>query len=124
MKPHKFEHIGVRVADGDRSIAFYTEVLGMTLLERRKFGEVELIFLELAGQQIELIAGDHEALDGRNPIDHFAFTVRDLDAAKAEVERLAPWVDFTEDLPLWDGLRCTFFKGPDGEKLELFERRD
>lgn len=123
MQPHRMEHIGVKVTDAERSIRFYTEVMGMALAGRRAFGSVELIFLELAGQQIELIAGAHDFTEANRPIDHIAFTVADLDAAKAHVADKLPGVTF-DDLDLWDGMRCAFFAGPDGERLELFERRN
>lgn len=121
MKPEKFEHIGLMVADAEKSIWFYTEVIGMTLRERRPFGDVELVFLSLAGQELELIVGVDAEFSGRSRIDHFGFTVRDLDAAKARIVEMVPGTTF-EDLELWDGMRCAFFSGPDGEKLELFER--
>lgn len=53
-------HTMLRVADLDRSIEFYTEVLGMTLLRRKEFpeGRFTLAFVgyqpESAGTVIEL----------------------------------------------------------------------
>lgn len=123
MKPEKFEHIGLFVTDMDRSIDFYTRVIGLNFLERRPYGTVELAFLELGGQQLELIAGVDKSF-GESRIDHFGWTVSDLDAAKAEITHDYPEAVFESDLQLWDGLRCTFFRGPDGERLELFERRN
>ncbi|MER9606371.1 VOC family protein [Mesorhizobium sp. M0243] len=126
MKPHKFEHIGLRVKDAERSIKFYSEVIGMEVRERQLFFRgAQLIFLTLGGQEIELIAGgNNNDFPGRSPIDHYAFTVRDLDAAKVRVKELWPEAEFTEDLQLWDSMRCSFVNGPDGEKLEFFERRE
>jgi len=122
MKPQRFEHVGIFVADMDRALAFYTGVMGLAFVERRMLGAVELGFLELAGQQIELIAGAGTAT-GRGPVDHVAFTVGDLDAMKAHVLSLYPQAEFEPEIALWDGMRCCFFRGPDGERLELFERR-
>ena len=122
MKPTRLEHIGIFVADMDISIRFYTEVMGLNFVERRPLGSVELGFVELNGQQIELIAGaDH--VPGRGPVDHIAFTVADLDAARKQVRSAYPQAEFEPEIALWDGLRCCFFKGPDGERLELFERK-
>ena len=120
-KPIKFEHIGLFVSDMDRSLKFYTEVIGLTFLERRAYGTSELAFVELGGQQLELIAGP-DVPAGRSPIDHFGWTVTDLEGAKARIKSLYPEAEFETDLILWDGMRCTFFRGPDGERLELFER--
>lgn len=121
MKPEKFEHIGLMVKDVDRSIQFYTEVIGMELRERRPYGNVELVFLNLGGQELELICSVDADFSGRSRIDHFGFTVRDLDAAMDRIKQMVPGTEF-EILELWDGMRCAFFPGPDGEKLELFER--
>ena len=49
----------LRVGDMDRSIAFYTEVLGMTLLRRKDYpdGQFTLAFVEDPdGYKIELLS--------------------------------------------------------------------
>lgn len=122
MKFEKFEHIGLRVSDMEKSVAFYTDVIGMKLVDRQKIGTIDLAFMELAGQQLELIAGTGPVETTAGAIDHFGYTVRDLDAAKAHVMACYPEAEFEHDRQLWDGLRCTFFRGPDNERLELFER--
>lgn len=123
MKFEKFEHIGLRVSNMARSVAFYTDVIGMSQIDRRSIGKIELVFMELAGQQLELIGGSAPVEGKAGPIDHFGFTVSDLDAAKAHVMASYPEAEFENDIQLWEGCRCTFFRGPDGERLELFERR-
>lgn len=122
MVAQSIDHIGVRVDDAERSIAFYTQVLGMRLSERRPFNQIELIFLELDGQIVELIAGAHDEVPDRGRVDHIAFKVENLEAAIAEITAAAPQVVFTDIKAMWDGLRVVFFSGPDGEWLELVER--
>lgn len=119
----KIEHIGVKISDVARSIAFYTEVLGFTLRDRKMFGDIELIFVTLGDHEIELIAAPSGVPIGSGSLDHFALVVRDLDAAKKWVASAWPKAEFSPDFEPWEGQRCTFFRGPDDERIELFERR-
>ena len=59
---HKLEHIGVKVKDMDVSIDFYTKVLGMKLVGRKRLNpDRELGFLSLPGDEhIQRLGGaDH-----------------------------------------------------------------
>lgn len=129
MSIHKVEHVGIRVSDIQKSIAFYQEVFGLTL--QNTWGDHKdgprLAFLGFEGrperENVELIATDESAIAETGRVDHLAFTVTDLDA---EVERIrALRVRFISDAPVaLAGLgRVIFFHGPDGEHLELFERQ-
>lgn len=115
------EHIGIKANDLDRAIKFYTETLGFTLLERIKPGDVELAFLKLGHTVIELV----EVTDGRKfadgVVNHLALRVADIFKAvellrEQNVEALS-----AEPSPLGDGRYNFFFRGPSGEKLELFQ---
>ncbi len=57
-------YAGIRVKDMDESIKFYTQVLGMILLEREKFPQTQGECATLKTQASEL--------------DHLAFDVEDL----------------------------------------------
>lgn len=119
----KLEHVGVMVKDLDRSIRFYTEIMGMKLVGRERLNEsTELAFLEFPGSEdvlIELVARDNSLSEGI--VNHIAFTVHNIEA---EVERLKKaGVRMLDEKPrtILDGIKIAFFLGPDGEKLELFE---
>ncbi|UJQ94477.1 VOC family protein [Mariluticola halotolerans] len=123
MKPRKFEHIGIMVADLDKSIRFYTEVMGLTLTGRKpRDGGIELVFLRLGEWELELVGGASGFLEGDARLNHIAFTVDDIEATKTHIRSHMPDVEFSPYLELWDDLRCCFFRGPSGERLELFER--
>lgn len=123
MKPKKFEHIGIMVSDMEASIKFYTEIMGLTLKDRQpRDNGVELVFLTLGDWELELICGTSGYIKGDAQLNHLAFTVENLEAAKEHVKTFVPDMEFTPDMQLWDGLRCTFFRGPSGERLEFFER--
>jgi lactoylglutathione lyase len=117
----QLEHIGVMVKDMDRSVHFYTEVLGLQLRERRTFRTLELAFLEIGDTEIELIAGEAGYIEKDAIINHIAFTVDNLEEAVTHLKTHGADVDVSDPIELWDGKRCLFFRGPDGEKLEFFE---
>lgn len=120
----RIEHIGIMVRDMDRSIEFYRDVLGLALRERRSFHAVELAFLhaENDSAEIELIAGEDAYRPGDGTVNHLAFTVTDLEPLIARLQAHSVPIDGDGPIDIWDGMRVLFFRGPDGEKLELFER--
>jgi len=124
MKLRKVEHVGIQVRDLDRSLKFYTGVLGLTLRKRVRLNETtELAFLPLGESEIELICKSTEYTFAREGIvNHLTFRVDDVAGIldhlrKHGVELMHQQPLFIEKL----GARIAFFWGPDGEKLELFE---
>jgi lactoylglutathione lyase len=123
----KIEHVGIQVRDLDRSIKFYTEVLGLTLRQRVQLNETtELAYMTLGDgtSEIELVRKTTEYTYAKESIvHHLGFTVDDLPGL---LERLrAHGVELIHQQPLHlDRLNVNiaFFWGPDGEKLELVER--
>ena len=118
----KAEHIGIMVKDLERSVAFYRDVLGLSLIEQISFNKLRLAFFRIGDTEIELIEGGsgYEAADG--VVNHVAFSVDDIDAVVAHLK--ANGVQMIDQTPreIWGGCRIAFFRGPDGEKLELFQR--
>lgn len=115
------EHIGIKAIDLEKAIKFYIEVLGFKFLSRIKPGEVELVFLELGGTVVELV----EVIDGRRfedgVVNHLAIRVSDI--FKAIDHFKAYQVELTSSAPmaLGEGRYNFFFRGPSGEKLELYQ---
>lgn len=125
MAVKKLEHVGVMVSDLEVSIDFYENVLGLNLLDRFAANETtDLAFLgdRVSGQVIvELICGKNNGFPDEGKVHHIAFTV---DRIEEEIERLRSLkVHFTNDevSTLANGSKYIFFKGPDGETLELFQ---
>jgi lactoylglutathione lyase len=120
----KVEHIGIQVRNLDRSIKFYSEVLGLPLRKRLRLNETtELAFLALGESEIELICKSAEYTFAKEGIvNHLTFRVEDI---ASMLERLRKHrVELIHEQPLVVeklGTRIAFFRGPDGEKLELFE---
>jgi catechol 2,3-dioxygenase-like lactoylglutathione lyase family enzyme len=70
------DHVVLRVADMDRMLKFYCDVLGCKV--ERKLGSIGLVQLRAGNSMIDLIPGRHAADTGRN-LDHFALRVEPFD---------------------------------------------
>lgn len=128
-----FTHTSIRTSNMDKSIEFYTKLMGLKLLNRREIKQTnaEIAFLqdpEGKGAKLELthyrdqrrfIQAEYED----RLFDHIAFEISNMDKTIAELRtkkvtitdepyRLGPqgpWIAFIED--------------PDGTLIELIERK-
>lgn len=122
-------HTMLRVVDLDRSIAFYTEVLGMQLLRRKDYpeGRFTLAFVgygdESAGAVLELTHNwDTKSYELGNAYGHIALAVPDAAAACAAIKARGGKV-VREAGPMKHGSTIiAFVDDPDGYKVELIQR--
>jgi lactoylglutathione lyase len=116
----------IRVTDLERSVRFYTEVLGLRE-ERRKVlekADATLVFLvdEAGHHRIELTFNhDGRGYELGNQFGHFALGVADLDQARAELAEHG--VEFTRGpyTVSAGGSRIAFIVDPDGVEIELVQ---
>jgi lactoylglutathione lyase len=123
-------HTMLRVGDLDRSIAFYTEVLGMRLLRRQDYpaGEFTLAFLgygdETANTVIELTYNwgtDHYDLG--TGYGHIAIEVDDVYAATDAIKARGGQI-LREAGPMNAGSTIiAFVADPDGYPIELIGKK-
>ncbi len=119
-------HTMLRVGDLDRSIAFYTEVLGMRLLRRKDYpeGRFTLAFVsyqdEADGAAIELTHNwDTPQYDLGNGYGHIALAVDDVYAACDRIREKGGKIT-REPGPMKHGSTIlAFVEDPDGYKIEL-----
>lgn len=122
-------HTMIRVGDLDRSVAFYTEILGMRLLRRQDYpdGRFTLAFVGFRPEQeeaaIELTHNwDTASYELGNGFGHVAIEVDDAHAACAEIKRRGGVVT-REAGPMKHGKSViAFVQDPDGYKIELIQR--
>lgn len=129
----RIRHTMLRVKDLDRSIAFYTEVLGMEVFRRRdnEGGRYTVAFLgygsEASDPAIELTYnwGQDDGYELGTGFGHIAIGVPDIYAVCARVEAMGMEVPRPPG-PLKhsgpNGPVIAFIRDPDGYSIELGER--
>jgi glyoxylase I family protein len=70
------DHVVLRVADMDRAIAFYEQVLGLHI--ERRLETIGLVQLRAGVAMIDLVPRTEDEDDGRN-MDHFAVRIAEMD---------------------------------------------
>ncbi len=121
-------YTGVRVRDLDRSIAFYTTVLGMRVTWRMKIretgGEIAVLKSACGSQRLELNwyppRGRYREYRQGDELDHLAFAVPDVDAFlrdhRGDFRVVMKTLDEGTD-------RLAYVTDPDGAWIELTSRR-
>jgi glyoxylase I family protein len=119
-----FHHVFLRVSDIEKSIKFYTEVLGFVEKTSWGSGAGKMILLDTGdGNYFELGQG---SLTEGGSYQHVAIRTDNCDkafevakAAGAPITMEPKDVDLPSNPPI--KVRIAFFKGPDGEVIELFQ---
>jgi lactoylglutathione lyase len=122
-------HTMIRVGDLDRSIAFYTEVLGMKLLRRKDYegGRFTLAFVGFGSEDeqavIELTHNwDTASYELGNGFGHIAVEVSDAYAACDQIKRRGGKV-VREAGPMQHGTTVlAFVEDPEGYGIERIQR--
>ena len=122
-------HTMLRVTDLDRSIKFYTEVMGMRLLRRQDYpdGRFTLAFVgyqdEASGPVLELTHNwDVTAYELANAYGHIALAVPEAYRACDDLRGGGGKV-VREAGPMKQGATViAFVEDPDGYKIELIQR--
>lgn len=118
-------HIGVRVSNMQRSLEFYVNDLGMELTDKyERPGGTVLAFLQAGTCVLELIYSpkvDVKALTA-GQVDHVCFECDDIEEYIARLEGKVEVISEIGHMPdVQGGAKNIFFKGPDGERIELFQ---
>jgi lactoylglutathione lyase len=122
-------HTMLRVGELDKSIAFYTQVLGMKLLRRNDYpgGKFTLAFVgyqeEVDGAVLELTYNwGVDKYEMGNAYGHIAIEVEDAYAACAQVRQLG---GKDASATMQHGTTVlAFIEDPDGYKIEFIQRKN
>ncbi|MFZ5503097.1 MAG: lactoylglutathione lyase [Pseudomonadota bacterium] len=123
-------HTMIRCGELERSIDFYTQVLGMRLLRRKDYpeGKFTLAFVGYADEReqaaIELTHNwDTRSYEMGNGFGHIAIEVGDVYAACEEIKRRGGTVT-REAGPMKNGETIiAFVRDPDGYLIELIQKK-
>jgi lactoylglutathione lyase len=122
----KFMYVGIRVTGLERSIDFYTNMLGMKVSGRSKIeqtkGETVGLQTEKDGFTLELNYYEKDSPYNTKYVvgeglDHLAFKVDDLDKALEEAKKAGHRTILQMKA---DGGRWAYIEDPDGNWIELF----
>jgi lactoylglutathione lyase len=128
-----FMHTSIRTSNMERSIDFYTRLMGLTLLSRREIPQnnAEIAFLqdsEGKGAKLELtfyrkqkkfIQADYE----ERVFDHIAFEVKNMEQTITKLRKEKVTIT-DEPFRLGSaGPSIAFIEDPDGTLIELIERK-
>jgi lactoylglutathione lyase len=125
MNVQKLLHTRMRVSDMDQTIAFYTKVLGLEVLERKVSPRgSHLAFLRVPNSEelIELCSFPASGpVNVQEDLVHLAFQVENLDATITALQQLG--IRITDGpTTTSSGSRFIFIDAPDGYEVELIER--
>jgi lactoylglutathione lyase len=128
-----FTHTSIRTSDMDRSIDFYTKLMGLKLLSRREIprNDAEIAFLQDPngkGARLELtffrkqknfVQAEYE----ERVFDHIAFEIKDMEETLAVLRKSKVTIS-DEPYKLGPtGPVIAFIEDPDGTLIELIERK-
>ncbi len=127
LKINRVHHIAIICSDYKKSKHFYTEILGLKILQEvyRKERDSYKLDLQVGDQyQIELFSFPNPPPRPSRPeaagLRHLAFEVDDTDSAIAEVAAHGIIIEPVR-VDEFTGKRFTFFADPDGLPIELYE---
>jgi catechol 2,3-dioxygenase-like lactoylglutathione lyase family enzyme len=122
---YRFHHLHIICKDLEKMIAFFTEVLGATLIKRQKFGTADGASLDLQGTTVNLrVSREDEQMVGDASqssygYDHIGLEVEDIETVFKNLTQQG----FTFTVPPREipNLKIAFFKGPEDITIELVE---
>jgi len=132
MADFKYLHTMIRVLDLDKSIDFYTRLLGMNELRRKDFptGKFTLAFVGYGDETDNTVVELTHNWDQKEPYNlgdafgHLALGVKDIYATCEALGKEGISIPRPPGPMKHGGSVIAFIEDPDGYKIELIEKKD
>ena len=108
-----FSWVGIGTDDYDRTLAFFTETLGLTIETE---SDRQAILRVGPGEQLEIFGKDGRGKT-LNLVPTIAFEVDDVAAASVVLK--AGGAELVGDIGRWNGHEWLYFRTPDGHLFEV-----
>jgi len=130
----KFLHSMIRSFDVEKSMKFYTELLGLKLNRKANLEDCTLYYLidETTGVEIELTENfekpENKYLNGE-AFGHFAFECDSFDEFTKKVNELGykylyePFETVLKSENSVEKIKIAFLEDPDGNEIEIIEKK-
>ena len=118
---HKIHKIALVTDDVEESVKFYTETLGLEVIERFPVEDDEdYVFLKAGDMILELMP--KKSMEAEEGFHHISFRVDSVDASTQDLKDKGVPIEKEPFDAGAGGIRLAFFKGPNEMLLQLFER--
>ncbi|MGR6835465.1 VOC family protein [Syntrophomonas erecta] len=118
----KLHHIGLLVKDCQRSADFYQCAFGLKITTQWETEEMRVINITDGNVDLELLQYKHDPTPIGTELEchnHIAFQVNSIDEYIKHLDRMG--FSYDEPRETLTGTRILFFRGLDGERIELIE---
>ena len=117
MNITQLDHVALHVADLERSIQFYTEVLKLAIIPRPNFNFPGAWLRLGRDQELHLIGNRQETVHSHNRGNHYALMVEDIDAWERYFQENK--IAYIPRRTRPDGAFQIYLIDPDGHYIEL-----
>ena len=118
---HKIHKIALVTDDVEGSVKFYTETLGLEVIERFPVEDDEdYVFLKAGDMILELMP--KKSMQAEEGFHHISFRVDSVDASTEDLKDKGVPIEKEPFDAGTGGIRLAFFKGPNDMLLQLFQR--
>ncbi|MFZ3171315.1 MAG: VOC family protein [Carboxydocellales bacterium] len=118
----RFSHVGIVVESMEKSVEFYTQVLGCKVHRQHQDESIHFTLLKAGDQELELLKFPNDQKERtEGVISHIAFFVEDMEKEINRLAELGIALATKEPREVLGGMKIFFFTGPSGESIEFVQ---